>query len=100
LNYSSDVLDVNLGDRSYPIYIGRDLLSTGDELRRHVKSKKALIVTNTKVAPLYLERVKNSLQKGGIEVFDVILPDGEEYKNMDVLMMILDKYVFVFISAF
>lgn len=88
---SPTVLNVDLGERSYPIYIGQDMLQTGEELRRHVTSKKALIVTNTKIGPLYSNMVRKQLEEGGIEVHEVILPDGEEYKNMDVLMMILDK---------
>jgi len=86
----SDIVNVDLGDRKYPIYIGQGLLNDGNELRKHVKSKKALIVTNTKVGPLYLQTVKKSLESAGIQVYDVILPDGEEYKTMDVLMMVMD----------
>lgn len=54
-------------------------------------SKKALIVTNTLVGPLYLDVVKKSLLKKGIQVYDIQIPDGEEHKNMDVLMTIIDK---------
>jgi len=88
-------LQVSLEDRSYPIYIGSGLLGGGSlkgaELRRHLKSKKALVITNTKVAPLYLAAVRQSLEGSGTEVFEVILPDGEEFKTMDVLMKIIDK---------
>ena len=88
-----DTLQVSLGDRSYPIYIGEGLIGKGrgSELRKHVTSKKTLIVTNTKVGPLYLAAVKESLENSGSEVFEVILPDGEEFKTMDVLMKIIDK---------
>jgi len=85
------VVDVDLGDRSYPIYIGRGMLADGELLRTHVKSKKVLIVTNTKVGPLYSAQVRRALEKDGkVEVFEVVLPDGEEYKTMDVLMKIID----------
>lgn len=47
---------VDLGDRSYPIYIGTDLLSQGELLRKHVPGKRVLIVTNETIAPLYLEK--------------------------------------------
>jgi 3-dehydroquinate synthase len=87
----SDIVTVDLGDRSYPIYIGRDLLNSGDELRKHVTSKKALIVTNTKVGPIYSAKVRANLEKNGVEVFEVVLPDGEEFKTMDVMMKIIDK---------
>ena len=88
-----DTLNVDLGDRSYPIYIGTNLLGkgVGSELRKHIKCKKTLIVTNTKVGPLHLAAVKDSLEGIDTEIFEVVLPDGEEYKTMDVLMMIIDK---------
>lgn len=54
-------------------------------------SKKALIVTNTLVGPLYLDVVKKSLEKKGIQVHEIQIPDGEEFKNMDILMTIIDK---------
>lgn len=49
-------VDVQLGDRSYPIYIGQGLLDRKDLLQQHVLGKKVLIVTNETVAPLYLDR--------------------------------------------
>lgn len=50
------VVEVDLGDRSYPIYIGAGLLNQGELLRRHIAGKRALIVTNETIAPLYLEK--------------------------------------------
>ena len=91
LNVVADTLNVDLGDRSYPIYIGQGLIQGGDEIRKHVTSKKALIVTNTKVGPLYSAKVRANLEKNGIEVFEVVLPDGEEFKTMEVMQQILDK---------
>ena len=83
-------LEVELDDRSYPIYIGKGLLESGEQLKKHIKSKKVLIVTNDKIAPFYLKTIRESLKNSGIEIFDVILPDGEIYKNMDILMKIID----------
>ena len=51
-----ETVEVDLGDRTYPIYIGRGLLDQGELLRRHVPGKRALIVTNTTVGPIYLDR--------------------------------------------
>lgn len=90
LSLVSDIVNVDLGDRKYPIYIGQGLLNNGNELLKHIKSKKVLIVTNTKVGPLYLSIVKKCLEGNGIQVYDVILPDGEEYKTMDTLNIIMD----------
>ncbi|CAM9249425.1 unnamed protein product [Ectocarpus sp. 13 AM-2016] len=82
---------VDLGDRSYPIYIGEGILDGGDLLRRHVTSKKALVITNDKVGPLYLDKTVKILEAGGVEVETVVLPDGEEFKSLEVLTKILDK---------
>lgn len=50
------VVEVDLGDRSYPIYIGTSLLDQGELLRKHVPGKRVLVVTNTTIAPLYLDK--------------------------------------------
>ncbi|MGR9046686.1 MAG: 3-dehydroquinate synthase family protein, partial [Gammaproteobacteria bacterium] len=82
-------LQVNLGTRSYPIYIGSDLLTEPAVLTRHIESKQVLVVTNETVAPLYLERVLNQLR--GFAVETVILPDGEQYKTLDSVTRIFDR---------
>jgi 3-dehydroquinate synthase len=85
-------VEVELGDRTYPIYIGSGLLAGGDLLRKHVPGNTALVVTNETVAPLYLDRVVAALSEGGeIRVETVVLPDGEEHKNVDMLMKVFDK---------
>ncbi|XP_021837924.1 3-dehydroquinate synthase, chloroplastic [Spinacia oleracea] len=89
------IVDVNLGDRSYPIYIGAGLLDQPDLLQRHVHGKRVLVVTNTTVAPLYLEKVIDALTRDNpkVSVETVILPDGEQYKDMDTLMKVFDKAI-------
>lgn len=84
-----NTLEVALGERSYPIYIGNDLLSQQTLLTQHIKSKEVLIVTNETVAPLYLQTVINSLADFRCE--SVILPDGEQYKTLEVLNKIFDQ---------
>lgn len=81
-------LTVDLGDRSYPIYIGENLLDQNDILLPHIPGNSALIVSNVVVAPLYLDKVKALLD--GKRVESVILPDGEKFKNLDVLNTIFD----------
>lgn len=49
-------LKLNLSEKSYPIYIGQGLLSQGELLTKHISGKQVMIVTNTTVAPLYLEK--------------------------------------------
>lgn len=80
-------LDVALGARSYPIYIGQGLLEQ-DLLRRHVRASQALIVTNETVAPLYLDTVRRSL--GDLDIDTLILPDGEQFKTLATLETIFD----------
>jgi len=82
---SSEVrtLKVDLGDRSYPIYIGRGLLAEPQYFAPHIRGSRVMIVSNETVAPLYLDKVKSAL--ADFQVDEVILPDGEEYKNLDVL---------------
>ncbi|KAL9670578.1 hypothetical protein QQ045_008131 [Rhodiola kirilowii] len=89
------VVEVDLGNRSYPIYIGSGLLDQPDLLQKHVHGKRVLVVTNTTVAPLYLSKVVHALTVGNpnVTVESVILPDGEKYKNMDTLMKIFDKAI-------
>jgi 3-dehydroquinate synthase len=83
-------LSVELGDRSYPIHIGSGLLSQTDLILPHLAQKRAVIVTNTTVAPLYLDRLMAALQSAGVEVSPVVLPDGEAYKNWETLNLIFD----------
>lgn len=81
-------LQVDLGERSYPILIGEGLLGQGNLLRPYIHGKQVMIVSNETVAPLYLEKLVGSLN--GLQVDTVILPDGEKYKTLDYLNQIFD----------
>lgn len=81
-------LKVNLGERSYPICIGDNLLEQSELLTQHIPGNSALIVTNETVAPLYLDAVEKSLSS--IRFKTLVLPDGEEHKNLNVLNSIYD----------
>jgi len=76
------------GDRSYPIFIGRNLLTKSELVEPYVKGTQVLIVSNETIAPLYLEKVKKAFT--AYDVQTVILPDGEQYKNLDELNTIFD----------
>ena len=84
-------LTVALDERAYPIHIGRGLLGQGDLLMPFLRQPKVAIVSNTTVAPLYLERLSAALRQGGVETLDIILPDGEQYKNWQTLNTIFDR---------
>ncbi|MGB1090682.1 MAG: 3-dehydroquinate synthase family protein, partial [Oceanobacter sp.] len=83
-------LNLDLGERSYPIYIGPDLIGQADLFTKHIRAQQVLIVTNDTIAPLYLEHLKASLPKD-LQIDDVILPDGESFKNLETLNLIFDR---------
>ncbi|WP_019528360.1 3-dehydroquinate synthase [Dasania marina] len=82
-------LHVDLGDRSYPIYIGQGLIGQPELLLKHITGKQVLVVTNETVASLYLAQIRQSLQ--GLHYSEVILPDGEQHKTLNVLARIYDQ---------
>ncbi len=82
-------LTVELAERSYPIYIGTDLLRQAQLFTPHIVGRKVAIVSNTTVAPLYVQQLRQALQ--GYEISEVILPDGESYKNWETLQLIFDS---------
>ena len=82
-------IDVRLGDRSYPIVIGHDLLGGGFDLAAHVRGKDCLVVSNETVAPLYLERLEAGL--AGKRVATIALPDGEAFKTLATMQSVLDR---------
>ena len=85
----TQTLNVDLGDRSYPIYIGAGILDNSNLLQRHIPSRQVMVVSNETIAPLYMEQVTASLTD--YEVAQCILPDGEQYKNLEVLNQIFDQ---------
>lgn len=81
-------LHVDLAERSYPIYIGADLLARADLLAAHIAGRQVAIITNETVAPLYLAGLERLL--AGSSVTTVILPDGERFKTWETLQLIFD----------
>jgi len=82
-------LSVELGARSYPIYIEHGLLDNDALLREHIRGRQVLVVSNETVAPLYLPRLRAALQHD-LRLTEVILPDGEQYKTLATLEQIFD----------
>ncbi len=73
-------LQLDLGARSYPIYIDTDLLNDSELFSSHIRAKRVCIVTNAVVAPLYLANIKQKL--ADFELDEIILPDGEAEKSL------------------
>ena len=81
-------LQVDLGDRSYPIHIGSGLLAVRELIAPHIAGRQVAVVTNETVAPLYLQQLIDTLD--GFTVLPIVLPDGEEFKTWEVLQRIFD----------
>lgn len=76
-------LHVALGERSYPIFIGTDLLEQPELLIPYIRAQQICVISNETVAPLYLDRLKKSL--AAFQIDSVILADGEAHKHLDTL---------------
>lgn len=83
-------LTVSLADRSYPIHIGSGLLGQAELILPYLKRKQVAIVSNTTVAPLYMQAIVQPLRDAGVSVIEIILPDGEAHKNNQTLQIIYD----------
>ncbi|MFZ6820483.1 bifunctional shikimate kinase/3-dehydroquinate synthase AroKB [Undibacterium sp. Ji22W] len=88
--HQARTLQVDLGERTYPITIGQELLSKPNLLESRIKGQRVVIVTNTVVAPLYLESLTRQLVRLNKQVDVIVLPDGEEHKNWESLMQVFD----------
>jgi len=83
---------VDLAERSYNIFIGTNSLDEiGDKLKLFELSPRIAIVSNPTVFSLYGERVSDAVKKAGFDLLTVMIPDGEEYKNLDTLKHIYDN---------
>lgn len=75
---------VELGERSYSIIIGSDLIAqSGVLFREHGVKGRILVVTNPTIAEWYLAPLLNSLQASGYQAEAVLIPDGEEFKSLE-----------------
>ena len=86
-----DTLRVELGSRSYPVLIGQGLLRERALFEQHLRARDLLVVSNTAVAPLYLDALQSGLQPR--RVIATILPDGESHKTLATVARILDVLV-------
>ncbi len=83
---------VPLGDRAYDILIGPGLIArAGAEITARLKGRKAAIVTDANVAPIYLDALVASLEASGIACSTLVLPAGEKTKSFEHLMTVCDK---------
>ncbi len=83
-------VNVELGERAYPIHIGADLIGQTALFAPHIAGASITIVTNTTVDPLYGDALRDALAPLGKSVSTVVLPDGEAHKNWETLNQIFD----------
>ena len=83
-------LNVALAERSYPIYIGAGLLGRVGLILPLLRTPRIALVSNTTVAPLYMDVLVKALEKEGVGVTPIILADGEAHKNWQSLNLIYD----------
>jgi 3-dehydroquinate synthase len=87
-------LSVSLEGRSYPIHVGDGILSqVGNFLQPLGLARKVAVITNPTVAQLYLDTVHESLALAGFDVLPVLVPDGEQHKNLTSLSAIYDRLI-------
>lgn len=84
-------IQVQLGERSYPIYIGSALLGDAGLILPHLAQPRAVVVTNDTVGPLYHDRLAGPLAAQGVDVLKVVLPDGEAHKTWETLNLVFDQ---------
>lgn len=82
-------LTVELGERSYPILIEANLLNHPEVLTSHLTTNKVVVVTNDVVEPLYFSIVSQAL--AGYDVSKIVVPDGEQHKNLQSFEMVISK---------
>ncbi len=82
-------LKVALAERSYPIVIGENILQSPQYYVPHLLGQQVMIVSNTTIAPLWLDKVLPAFN--GYQVETLILPDGEEYKVFAQVNVILTE---------
>ena len=87
-------LRVELGDNSYPILVGTDILNrVGELLTPHTESNQVLIVSDTFVQGCYMPMVQQSLEGAGFDVRTLAVPTGEGSKSLAQFSRIQDSLV-------
>lgn len=82
-------LKVNLGQTAYPIYIGKNLLASRELFSEVIQSSQVMIVSNTTIAPLYLQQLMQTLSEYNPHSY--LIADGESFKNLEILKDIVTQ---------
>ena len=85
-------VSVRLGQRSYDVLIGRGNIKSAGKLLKNLKiGSRGMLITNTKVKKLYGHMILRVLQRAGLRIHQIIIPDGERHKSFDHLRKIYDR---------
>jgi 3-dehydroquinate synthase len=89
----ADVVEVDLGDRSYPIFIGKEVLLESRQVLGYITGAQVAVITNEVVAPLWLDPLTSVLRGGGLTVDVFTLADGESQKTLGNYERVMDFLV-------
>ena len=89
MNRLLNTLILDLGNKSYPIHIGPGLLEDSELLSKYLKKCRPAIITDANVAELYLDKLRQCIKKS--QAVEIIIPAGEEQKNLATLETICTK---------
>lgn len=87
------ILEIPLLSKPYKVYIGENLLVNAGSLLEQWQGRKAAIVSDTRVAKLYLEKLVLALVEVGIKPIAFIVPEGEKSKNPHQLLSLYDELI-------
>lgn len=92
---AEEVLQVKRsGDFYYPIYFKEDFGFMGEALKKEgLEGRKLCVVTDSHVAPLYLEELKHALVETASEVTEFVFPAGEQNKNLDTVQNLYESLI-------
>jgi len=85
------VVPVDLGERSYPVYIGGDIADLGGVAREFDLGEKGLVISSRPIASLYGRKVRDVLTSSGFQVSFARVPDGEKYKTLSQVAKLYEE---------
>ncbi|MCK4629339.1 MAG: 3-dehydroquinate synthase, partial [Sedimentisphaerales bacterium] len=91
-NFPGSTVSVDLGPKSYPVFVGSETLALfGAFFLQHCDSRKAVVITDENVGPLYAQAVNENLNNSGVQGHTITVPAGEATKRREVVESIYDK---------
>ncbi len=87
-----NIIPVELGERTYEIYVGDNLLSNaGSLISPFVRSKRLIVITDENVANSHLSTLRNALKSGEYQIDEIVLTAGEQTKSFRDFMRLTDR---------